>query len=138
VKQANDRFAVYAAAFVLVLFATVAFFIYQSRYMNRDAVSQTYVELKQSIVNDAGVVGRIAVTVQVNEGDEDWLHENEAVLNAHFIKELSTLDIDVLRTQEGMTETQEEFKRRFNLLLKTNKVQAVMVTDLLLQDQRSH
>jgi hypothetical protein len=32
---------------------------------------------------------------------------------------------------------QDELKRKFNLLLKTDKIQAVMVTELLMQDQNN-
>jgi flagellar basal body-associated protein FliL len=136
-KATQDKFTIYATVLVLFVFGAMAFFIYQARRSSTVEVSPTYVELKQTIVNDSGVVARLSVTVQVTAGDEDWLKENQALLNAHFHKELSTTEVATLRTTEGKLELQEELKRKFNLLLKTDKVQAVMVTELLMQDQRN-
>ena len=57
-------------------------------------------------------------------------------MNDLFKKEIATMDVDSLRSKDGFNEIQAELKRRFNLEFKTDKVQDVMVTDLLLQDQR--
>ncbi|MFZ6798253.1 flagellar basal body-associated FliL family protein [Undibacterium sp. Di24W] len=136
-SESQDKFTVYAAVLVLLLFAALAFFIYRTRIGADVGVAATYIELKQTIVNDSGVVARLSVTVQVADGDEAWLKENQSLLNSHFRKELSTTEAASLRSMEGKLELQNELKRKFNLLLKTDKVQAVMVTELLLQDQRT-
>ncbi len=135
-SSGEDRFTTYVAGFVLVVFCIAAFVIYQNRFSGRNEANLTYVELKQTIVNDQGVVARMAVTVQVNQGDEDWLKEHERAMNDLFKKEIATMDVDSLRSKDGFNEIQAELKRRFNLEFKTDKVQDVMVTDLLLQDQR--
>lgn len=135
-NNGDDKFTMYVTAFVLVVFCIAAFVIYQNRFSGRNAANLTYVELKQTIVNDQGVVARMAVTVQVNIGDEDWLKEHERAMNDMFKKEIATMDVDSLRSKDGFNEIQAELKRRFNLEFKTDKVQEVMVTDLLLQDQR--
>ncbi|MBR7799185.1 flagellar basal body-associated FliL family protein [Undibacterium fentianense] len=135
-KTSSDRFAIYAAVVVLVFFGIVTYFIYQSRMPGKNDAELSYVELKQTIVNDQGMVARLAVTVQVNNGDEGWLSDNEEQLNAQFKKELTSIDLSSLRTKEGFVELQDELKRRFNLVFKTDKIQAVMVTEILLQDQR--
>jgi flagellar basal body-associated protein FliL len=135
-RNGDDKFTMYVAGFVLVVFCIAAFIIYQNRFSGRNAANLTYVELKQTIVNDQGVVARMAVTVQVNIGDEDWLKEHERAMNDMFKKEIATMDVDSLRSKDGFNEIQAELKRRFNLEFKTDKVQEVMVTDLLLQDQR--
>lgn len=136
-KRAQDKFTIYVALLVLFLFAVVAFFIYQVRSSAPVQTSPTYVELKQTIVNDSGMVARLAVTVQVGAGDEDWLKENQPALDAYFHKELSTTEVASFRSKEGLIELQDELKRKFNLLLKTDKIQAVMVTELLMQDQNN-
>lgn len=135
-NNGDDKFTMYVAGFVLVVFCIAALIIYQNRFAGRNAANLTYVELKQTIVNDQGVVARMAVTVQVNIGDEDWLKEHELAMNDMFKKEIATMDVDSLRSKDGFNEIQAELKRRFNLEFKTDKVQEVMVTDLLLQDQR--
>jgi flagellar basal body-associated protein FliL len=135
-KSAADRFALYAAAVVLLFFGIVAVFIYLSRAPSRNDANLSYVELKQTLVNDQGTIARLAVTVQVNTDDNDWLNDNQAALNEQFKKELSLVEVETLRSKEGMEEFQSELKRKFNLEFKTDKVQAVMLTEILLQDQR--
>lgn len=137
-KSGQDRFAIYAAIVVFLILGIATFFIYQNRMSNRNAANLTYIELKQSIVNDQGAVARLAVTVQVNIGDEEWLKENEASMNVLFRKELTVFDIATLREKEGILEFQEELKRKINFQYRTDKVQSVMFTELLLQDQHDN
>ncbi|MBI3712319.1 MAG: hypothetical protein HY253_05055 [Burkholderiales bacterium] len=137
-KSGQDRFAIYAAVIVFLILGIATYFIYQNRMAHRNAANLTYIELKQSIVNDQGAVARLAVTVQVNIGDEDWLKKNEATMNVLFRKELTVVDIDTLRNKEGIVEFQEELKRKINFQHKTDKVQSVMFTELLLQDQHEN
>ncbi|MBC3875025.1 flagellar basal body-associated FliL family protein [Undibacterium flavidum] len=134
-KAGSDRFAMYAAVVVLLFFCAVAFFIYVGRNAKNDA-NISYLELKKSYVNDQGLVGRLMVSIQVNQGDESWLDDNKAILNEQFQKELTVIDLETLRTKEGILELQDELRRKFNQVLKTDKIEAVMVTEVLLQDQR--
>ncbi|GGX04301.1 flagellar basal body-associated FliL family protein [Undibacterium macrobrachii] len=136
-KVASDRFAIIAASVVLLFFAGVALFIYLGRVADRNISNSTYAELQQNIVNDQGMVARLSVSVQVSKDDDEWLAENKAALNEQFRKELTSLDLETLRTKEGLQELQDELTRKLNLVFKTDKIQAVMVTELLLQDQRN-
>ncbi len=136
-KVASDRFAIIAASVVLLFFAGVALYIYLSRVAERNISNSTYAELKQNIVNDQGMVARLSVSVQVSKDDDEWLADNKAALNEQFRKELTSLDLETLRTKEGLQELQDELTRKLNLVFKTDKIQAVMVTELLLQDQRN-
>lgn len=136
-KDETDKFALYIAVFVLILFVVIAAVVYQVRSSQANPSNLTYIELKQTIVNDQGLVARLSVSVQVNVGDEDWLKENEKALNAQFKKEISAMDVETLRTKDGFVELQDELMRRFNFVFETDKIQAVMVTELLLQDQRN-
>lgn len=138
VKSGQDRFAIYAAIIVFLILGIATYFIYQQRVSNRNAANLTYIELKQTIVNDQGAVARLAVSVQVNLGDEEWLKENEASMNVLFQKELTVFDVNILRDKEGVLEFQEELKRKINFQHKTDKVQSVMFTELLLQDQHDN
>lgn len=136
-KVASDRFAIIAASVVLLFFAGVALFIYLGRVADRNISNSTYAELQQNIVNDQGMVARLSVSVQVSKDDDEWLADNKAALNEQFRKELTSLDLETLRTKEGLQELQDELARKLNLVFKTDKIQAVMVTELLLQDQRN-
>jgi hypothetical protein len=131
----KDLFAISAAAVGLLVVAIIAVFGYQSKFGDSNTANLSYVELKQTIVNDQGAAARMTVSVQVDVADASWLKENEKALNELFKKELSTLDVATLRSQDGFVEFQNELKRRFNFVYKTDKVQAVMVTDLALQNQ---
>ncbi len=135
-KGASDRFAIYAAIVVLLLFGVATLIIYLHGTPSRNDANLSYIELKQNLVNDQGMVARLAVTVQATDEDSGWLKDNQAALNEQFRKELSLVDIETLRTKEGLLELQEELKRKLNLVFKTDKVQAVMVTEILYQDQR--
>ena len=134
-KVGSDKFAIYAAIVVLLVFGIAAFFIYVGRNSRNDA-ELSYLELKQTIVNDQGLVGRLMVTIQVNEGNEGWLEQNKPALDRQFQKELTLIDLETLRSKEGIEELQSELQRKFNQVLKTDKIEAVMVTEVLLQDQR--
>lgn len=135
-KVSSDKFALYAAIVVLLFFGIAASFIYVGRNLRNEA-ELSYLELKQTIVNDQGLVGRLTVTIQVNEGNEGWLDDNKLALDRQFQKELTLIDLETLRSKEGIEELQSELRRKFNQVLKTDKIEAVMVTEVLLQDQRS-
>lgn len=135
-KVSSDKFALYAAIVVLLFFGIAASFIYVGRNLRNEA-ELSYLELKQTIVNDQGLVGRLTVTIQVNEGNEGWLDDNKSALDRQFQKELTLIDLETLRSKEGIEELQSELRRKFNQVLKTDKIEAVMVTEVLLQDQRS-
>ncbi len=137
-KSGQDRFAIYAAFVVFVIIGIAAFVLYKHRMETLNTANLTYVELKQSIVNDQGAVARVAVTVQVNAEDEGWLKDNEASMNVLFRKELTVVDVNTLREKAGIVEFQDELKRKINFQHKTDKVQSVMFTELLLQDQQGN
>lgn len=137
-KFGKDRFAIYAAVVVFVAMGIAGYFIYQHRMATMNTANLSYAELKQSLVNDQGAVARVAMTVQVKQEDDDWLKEHEAAMNVLFRKELTVVDINTLRDKEGILEFQEELKRKINFEYKTDKVQSVMFTELLLQDQQEN
>lgn len=134
-STAKDRFAAYAAWIVLIGFMVIALIVYQTRFAGKIAPESSYVQLKEQIVNDQKIVTRMTVTVQAKAADQDWLLANQKTLNEHFKSETSKLDMNALRTKEGIVEAQAELTRRFNLILNTDKIQSVLITDLLLQDQ---
>lgn len=137
-KNTQDKFAMYAAIVVLLALVVAAYFLYQYRFNFQNTAGLAYVELKQTIVNDAGAVARLSVSIQVKDEDSSWLKEQEASMTTLFRKELTHFDVDSLRQKEGILEFQDELKRKMNLTHKTDKIQDVMVTELLLQDQHDN
>lgn len=133
--QSEDRFTLYAATFVLITLIAITFSVYMFRDKNENAAGLSYIELTQNLINDEGMVARMKVSIQVNSSDAEWLQLNKQGLNDVFSKEASTLDIEALRTPEGFNAAQETMRKRLNTALKTDKIQAVLLTDLLLQNQ---
>lgn len=133
--QSEDRFTLYAATFVLITLIAITFSVYVFRDKNENAAGLSYIELMQNLINDEGMVARMKVSIQVNSSDAEWLQLNKQGLNDVFSKEASTLDIESLRTPEGFNEAQETMRKRLNTALKTDKIQAVLLTELLLQNQ---
>jgi hypothetical protein len=133
--QSEDRFTLYATTVVLITLIAITFSVYMFRDNNENAAGLSYIELTQNLINDEGLVVRMKVNIQVNSSDVDWLQLNKKGLNDVFSKEASTLDIGSLRTPEGFNAAQETMRKRLNTALKTDKIQAVLLTDLLLQNQ---
>lgn len=135
-QKVSDQFSMYAAIVVLLFFGIAGVFIYMGRD-SRNEANLSYLELKKTYVNDQGMVGRLMVSIQVSTGNEGWLEDHKAALDEQFQKEMTVIDLETLRTKEGMLELQDELRRKFNQVLKTDKIEAVMVTEVLLQDQRA-
>ena len=134
-KLGQDKFTWIIVSIVSIVFVFVGAYIYVTRYAGQVASHLSYFELKSTIVNNQNVVGRVTATVQVTDGNAAWLEDNQGSLNNFFRKELSDMDMTSLRTVEGKAEAQKELARRFNLEYKTDKILAVLFTDILLQDQ---
>lgn len=136
-KQSEDRFTIYAATFVLLALIGITFSVYKFREAsNENSAGLSYVELNQTLVNEEGLIARMKVNVQVEAGDEKWLQENKKALNDHFAAAATKLDLGTLRTPEGFNAAQEELRAGLNKTFHTDKIQAVLLTDLLVQNQR--
>lgn len=133
VKQ--DRFTLYAAIIVLVGLMVISIGIYLAKVGEQNSAGLSYIVLPQSIVNVDGLVARVQATIQVSVDDKAWLTENKATLSGSFNKAMTTLDLEELRNPDGIAAAQLELKELLNLELKTDKVEAVLLTELLVQDQ---
>lgn len=133
VKQ--DRFTLYAVAIVIVALLTVSFGIYFTRLGARNSAGLSYVVLPEIIVNIDGMVARVQATIQVNDADQGWLQDNKKTLGEDFAKKFATLNIEDLRNSKGIADAQSELKDLLNRDLNTDKVEAVLLTDLVIQDQ---
>lgn len=133
IKQ--DRFTLYAVAIVIVTLLTISFAVYFSRLAERNSVGLSYIVLPQIIVNVDGLVARVQATIQVNDADQDWLQENKKSLSDGFAAKFTTLNLEELRNPTGIADAQKELKDLLNRDLKTDKVEAVLLTELLIQEQ---
>jgi hypothetical protein len=133
VKQ--DRFTLYAVIFVLLGLIIISTSIYVAKIGQRNSAGLSYIVLPESIVSIDGLVARVQATIQVSADDKDWLQENKAALSGSFNKEMASLDLEALRNPDGIASAQLELKQLLNRDLKTDKVEAVLMTELLVQDQ---
>lgn len=131
----KDRFTLYAVTLVIITLIGISSTIYFTRLSEQNSAGLSYVVLPQNIVNVDGLVARVQATVQVNDADRDWLRANKAALGDSFVKEFATLNLDDLRSPEGIAHAQSELKKMLNIDLNTDKVEAILLTDLLIQEQ---
>lgn len=136
VKQNEDRFTIYATAIVLLTMIVITLSVYIFRSRDENAAGLTYIELSQTLLNEEGLIARMKVNIQVDTDDAKWLQENKKALNDRFPEAATKLDLESLRTPEGFNEAQEELKKGLNQTFQTDKIQAVLLTDLLVQNQR--
>jgi len=109
-------------------------YIYTKEPENASGLS--YVALPQMIVNVDGHVARLQVSVQIDMADANWLKENKKEITAIFEIAVARMSPQELRKPEGFTSLQLALKEQLNQNMQTEKVQAVLLTELLLQDQQ--
>jgi hypothetical protein len=131
----QDRFALYATIVVLLGLATASYIIYETKFSNLNSAGLSYKELPQSLIIKDGLVAQMQATIQVDDEDAAWLNENIDALDGGFKKAANALDLEVLRHPENLPKVQMELKKRINNDLKTGKVQAVLLTQFLIQEQ---
>ena len=135
VEVKQDRFTLYAVAIVIFGLIAISSAIYVTRLSERNSAGLSYIVLPQNVVVIDGLVARVQATIQVDDADQDWLQSNKKALSDSFLKGFSTLNLDNLRSPQGISEAQIELKVLLNTDLNTDKVEAVLVTDLVIQEQ---
>ena len=131
----QDRFTLYAVIIVLLSLSIVALIIYFSQTDKRNSAGLSYLLLPESIVSVDGVAARVQATIQVDLVNQEWLFENKKMLSDSFNKEMVSQDLESLRSLNGIASVQLQLKELLNRDLKTDKVEAVLFTELLVQDQ---
>lgn len=133
-KQDNSFF--YTVIVIAIVVIASGLYYYQFHSVKQPTSNLGYGELKPTIIEDEGVVAQMTAAVQVSEDDADWLKDNEKAIYSAYKKEMETINLDTFSSKDGFMEVQTELKRRLNLTFKTDKIQAIMFTDLVLQHDR--
>lgn len=133
--EKQDRFTLYAVILVIISLVGISSAIYFTGLSERNSAGLSYIVLPQNIVNIDGLVARVQATIQVDDADKNWLQANKKALSDSFAREFSNLNLDILRSPQGISQTQIELKKILNIDLNTDKVEAVLLTDLLIQEQ---
>jgi flagellar basal body-associated protein FliL len=130
----KDEFARYAASVALVGLLVFGLGIYSYTQMApKNEAALSYFALPQTVINVDGQVARLQATIQVDADDEDWLQDNKKVIGEIFQIEVSKVNPLDLRTPEGFESMQKQLKQQINAQMKVDKVQAVLLTELLTQ-----
>lgn len=132
----KDKFALYAASLALLgmlLFAGGIYSYVQRNSTNDAALS--YSPLPAAVINVDGQVARLQVTIQVDAEDREWLETNKKVIQEIFQIVVSKVNPLDLRTPDGFLAMQEELKEEINSQMKVDKVQAVLLTELMMQSR---
>ncbi|MBI3285838.1 MAG: flagellar basal body-associated FliL family protein [Burkholderiales bacterium] len=135
-KKGNaDNFARYAAIFALVALVFVFAGLFYSNVGNKNAAGLSYIILPKNVTNLKGQVISMQVTIQVNHSDEYWLQENKKVLADLFQIEVAKIDPGDLHSEEGFEAVQTQLKTGMNKALQDDKIQSVLLTELLIQNR---
>lgn len=133
-KAKNDQFGRYAAVFALIGFLILFLSVFYVRSNNDNSVA-SYVVLPQTVANINGQMLRIQVTIQVAPSDQDWLQENKKILSNLFQIEVAKIDPDDLHTEAGINNVREFLKTQLNNAMKTDKIESVLINELLTQNK---
>jgi flagellar basal body-associated protein FliL len=133
VPEKKDRLTQTIAGLVLLGLLIVTALIYMYKDSSRNVSGLNYVELPQIIVNMDGNVARLKVSVQIDMEDADWLKQNKKALENSFQKTIAAMNPDDLRSAAGISETQLALKQQLNGDVRSEKIQAVLITELLVQ-----
>ncbi|WP_394779860.1 flagellar basal body-associated protein FliL [Undibacterium sp.] len=136
VSRRKDNFAQYAAAIALIGTLLFAGGIYS--YVQRDPANEaalSYSALPVAVINVDGQVARLQVTIQVDAEDQEWLEQNKKVIQEIFQIVVSKTNPLDLRTPEGFEAMQAQLKDEINSQMKVDKVQAVLLTELMMQSR---
>lgn len=132
-KQDNSLF--YTIILIAIVVIAGALYYYQFHSVKQPTSNLGYGELKQTIIEDVGVVAQMTAAAQVHEDDLSWYKKNEKAIYDAYKIEMESIDLNTLNSKKGIEDAQKELRRKINLMLKTDKIQAVMFTDLILQHE---
>lgn len=130
-----DHFGRYAALIILCGFAILLAIFFYFRTIHGNAAGLAYIELPQQVAYVDGQVVRMKVTIQVREEDKDWLFENKKTLATYYQIELAKVNPDDLHSEAGFELVRAQLKEGLNKGLQTDKVESVLINELLMQNR---
>ncbi|MBC3936085.1 flagellar basal body-associated FliL family protein [Undibacterium sp. CY7W] len=127
-----DNFAFYAAIVALLSFVAIFSVIFYAKFSNNEN-KPSYLALPQTVVNLDGQVIRMQVNIQVANADREWLAKHKQELTEMFPITMTTIAPEDLKTEEGLERIREQMRTDLNQRLATDKVQSVLLNELLTQ-----
>jgi len=130
-----DKFAVFVPIVIVVLLAGslgLYFFTHtKTAYVSRE----NYLALPQTSHEENGQVVRMQVTLQVKSKDEEWLKKNKPAILEIYKISIKEIEPETFRTARGREAVQQVLMEEFNSKLHTDKIEAVLYNDLLVQNK---
>ncbi|MFZ6759012.1 flagellar basal body-associated FliL family protein [Undibacterium sp. Ji50W] len=130
-----DHFGRYAALIILCGFAILLAIFFYFRTPTGNAAGLSYIELPQQVAYVEGQVVRMKVTIQVRDEDREWLFENKKTLATYYQIELAKVNPDDLHSEAGFELVRVQLKDGLNKALKTDKIESVLINELLMQNR---
>ena len=130
-NSGRDNFTMYAAVIALLGFIVIFGTIVYTKQIKSDELTPSYLTLPQNVVTVDDQTIRMVVTIQVSNADGGWLASHKQALSDLFPIVMTTIDANDLSTEEGMERAREKLRTELNTRLQTDKIQAVLVDELL-------
>lgn len=122
-----------AAAFIILAAGFAAAWLYLQYAQKRNAETR-YLTLPPIAISRDGHSIRAGLAVRTTGNDADWAAGNKRALEQIMARTLLEADPVRVRTPAGISELQQAFRQAGNASLHTDKVQEILVTDLLVSE----
>lgn len=131
-KQTDMNVAVIGAALAFVVIAILAVWFYLS-YRALPVSSSSYTSFGPVVVRNSQFSVKTSYAVQTRNDDEEWAKRHQKELNFAVQGALANADPQRLRDPDGVTYLQEMLREAANTALNTRNVEAILLTDLIVQ-----
>ncbi|MBC3871537.1 flagellar basal body-associated FliL family protein [Undibacterium oligocarboniphilum] len=132
-SKISDRITLYAAVIALCGFLIIFGSIFYFKVLGSDETVPSYLVLPRAVIHPDGQVVRIQLTLQVESKDREWLGSNKKALSDILPIVLMNVDPEDLHSEKGFEHLREQLRQEFNQRMGTNKINAVLVNELLSQ-----
>jgi flagellar basal body-associated protein FliL len=134
----QDNFVAYITAAVVVSLVCIFVFTWsqtRSRSQARPEFSYSLFGPYQIETQNFSISASLAV--QTSRGDAGWPNSNRQTLNIIFRKVLADTDLKTIKAPDGLQRLQDALTKGCDTELHTNLVQAVLLTDFVVQSRDS-
>lgn len=131
-KQTDMNVVVIGAALAFVAIAILAAWFYLS-YRALPVAASSYTSFGPVVVRSSQFSVKTSYAVQTRNEDEEWVKKHQKELNFAVQAALANADPQRLRDPDGVTYLQEMLRDAANTALNTRNVEAILLTDLIVQ-----
>ncbi|MDO8306042.1 flagellar basal body-associated FliL family protein [Herminiimonas sp.] len=131
-KQTEMNAAIIGATLALVVIAILAVWFFLS-YRALPVASSSYTSFGPVVVRSSQFSVKTSYAVQTRNDDEEWVKSHQKELNFAVQAALANADPQRLRDPDSVTYLQEMLRDAANTALNTRNVEAILLTDLIVQ-----